>query len=66
MLAQHGIECEDRQQISMHRKDEADGDGYAIGGMVRSSFHDDYGNGMQNLVRHLANKYPLPNLERRV
>ena len=66
MLAQHGIECEDRQQISMHGKDEADGDGYAIGGMVRSSFRDDYGNGTQNLVRHLAYKYPLPNLERRV
>jgi hypothetical protein len=42
-----------------------DGDGSAVSGMVRCSFHDDYGDGTQNLVRHLAYKYPRPNLERR-
>ena len=65
MRARHGIECEDRRKISMHGKDVADGDGSAVGGMVRSSFHDDYGNGTLNLVRHLAFKYPRPNSERR-
>ena len=65
MMARHGIICEDRRKISMHGKDIADGDGSAVSGMVRSSFQDDYGKGTQNLVRHLAYKYPMPNLERR-
>ena len=33
--------------------------------MVKLSFRDDYGKGTQNLVRHLAYKHPLPNLEKR-
>jgi len=32
--------------------------------MVGNSFHDNYGEGTQNLVRHLAFKYPCPNIER--
>ncbi len=64
MRARHGIVFEDRRKITMHGKDVADGDGSAVSGMVKKSFHDDYGKGTQNLVRHLAQKYPRPNIER--
>ena len=43
----------------------ADGDGSAVKGMVRASFHYDYGKGTENIVCHLAHKYPRPKLERR-
>ena len=33
--------------------------------MVEKSFHDNYGGGTLNLVRHLAFKYPCPNIEQR-
>jgi len=48
----------------MHGKDVADGEGMAVKGMVKNSFHDYYGEETQNLVRHLAYKYPRPNIER--
>ena len=64
MQARHGIVCEDRRKVTMHGKDVADGDGAAVSGKVRKSFNDDYGSGSQNLVRHLASKYPLANVER--
>ena len=48
---------------SNHGKDIADGDGQALGGMVKGSFNDDYGPGSQNLVRHLAHKHPRPKTE---
>ena len=65
MKARHGMDFEDKRKRAMHGKDVADGDGSAVSGMVKNSFHDDYGSGTQNLVRHLAHKYPRPNLERR-
>lgn len=66
MNARHnGLENEDMRKRPHHGKDIADGDTAAAGGMVASSFHDDYGGGTQNLVRHLAFKYPCPNIERR-
>ena len=65
MNARHGIVCEDRRKITMHGKDVADGDGSAVSGMVKGLFKDDYGDGTQNLVRHLAYKHPRPNIERR-
>lgn len=65
MKCRHQIECEDRRKVSMHGKDVADGDGSAVSGMTKASFNDDYGGGTQNLVRHLAHKYPAPNLNRR-
>jgi len=65
MKSRHGLECEDRRKVSMHGKDIADGDGSAVKGMVKNSFDDDYGEGTQNLVRHLAQKYPRPKDERR-
>ena len=65
MTARHGIICEDRRKVTMHGKDLADGDGSAVSGMVKGSFNDNYGGGTQNLVRHLASKYPQPNVERR-
>ena len=43
----------------------ADGDGQALKGMVKRSYNDDYGPGTQNLVRHLAAKYPRPKVERK-
>ena len=61
MMACHTIECEDRRKVTMHGKDIANGDGLAVSGMVKSSFYDNYGNGTQNLVWHLAFKYPQPN-----
>ena len=64
MTARHGIICEDRRKVTMHGKDIADGDGSAVSGMVKKSFHDNYGKGTQNLVRHLASKYPHPNTDR--
>ena len=60
MQARHGIICEDRRKQSMHGKDRADGAAAAVGGKVRKSFNDDYGGGTQNLVRHLAWKFPFP------
>ena len=65
MKARHGFECEDKRKPSKHGKDIADGDAHAVGGMVKRSFNDDYGKGTQNLVRHLAYKYPAPKMERR-
>ena len=50
--------------IAKHGKDIADGDGQALGGMVKGSFKDDYGLGSQSLVRHLAHKHPRPKTER--
>lgn len=64
MTARHGIICEDLRKVTMHGKDIADGDGSAVSGMVKKSFYDDYGKGTQNLVRHLAHKYPQPKTER--
>ena len=42
----------------------ADGDGLAVSHIVKNSFHDNYGEGTQNLVRHLVYKYPRPIIER--
>ena len=56
MAARHGIPCKDRRKGSMHGKDVIDGDGSVVSGMVNGSFSDDYGEGTQNLVRHLAYK----------
>ena len=64
MTARHGIICEDQHKVTMHGKDIADGDGSAVSGMVKQSFYDDYRKGTQNLVRHLAHKYPQPKTER--
>ena len=64
MKSRHGMEIEDRQKITMHGKDIADGDGSAVSGMVKKSFDDNYGEGTRNLVRHLARKYPCPKTER--
>ena len=36
----------------------------AAGGMVRNSFHDNYGGKTQNLVHRPAFKHPCPNIER--
>ena len=58
MKARHGLECEDKRKPSNHGKDIADCDGQALKGMVKRSYNDDYGPGTQNLVRHLAAKYP--------
>ena len=49
----------------MHRKDIADEDGSAVSGMIKESFKDNYRLGTQNLLRHLAQKYPTPRVERR-
>ena len=43
MMACHDMICEDRHKITIHRKDIADGDGSALSGMVKGSFHDNYG-----------------------
>ena len=43
--------------------DIVDGDGSAVGDMVKKSSKDDYGLGTQNLVRHLACKYLKPKIE---
>ena len=59
------MECNNRRKVTMHRKDIADGDGSAVSGMVKGSFQDEYGKGTQNLVHHLAYKYPQLNTERR-
>jgi len=45
-------------------KDIADGDGSAVSGMVKKSFYNNCGKGTQNLVRHLAYKYPHPKTDR--
>ena len=63
-MARHGIECKDKRKPSKHSKDIVDGYAQVAGGMVKKSFNDDYGKGTQNLVRHLAAKYPSPNTER--
>ena len=65
MKACHGLECEDKRKPSNHGKDIADGDGQTLKGMVKRSYNDDYGPGTQNLVRHLAAKYPCPKVERK-
>ncbi len=65
MNARHSLICEEGLKVTMHGRDVANGDGSAVSGMVRGSFMDDYGGGTQNLVRHLAWKYPQPNIERR-
>ena len=62
----HGLDCEDRRKVTMHGKDIAYGDGSAVSDVVKGSFHDDFVEGMQNLVRHLAHKYPRPNTERHI
>ena len=36
-----------------------------MNGMVKRSYNDDNGPGTQNLVRHLAAKYPCPKVERK-
>ena len=64
MTARHNIIREDRHKVSMHGKDIADGDGSAVSGMVKKSCYDNYGKGTQNLVCHLAHKYPQPKTER--
>jgi hypothetical protein len=64
MGARHNIECEDCRNVAKHGKCNADGDTATVNGFVKRSFNDDYGNGTQNLVRHLAYKYPRPNVER--
>ena len=65
MKTRHDIECKDKRKPSKHGKDIADGDAQAVGGMVKRSFNDDYGEGTQNLVRHLASKYPAPKGDRK-
>ena len=60
----HGLKCEDKNKVTMHGKDIIDVDDSALSGMVEGSFHDDYGKGTQNLVRHLAQKNLWPNTER--
>ena len=60
MKAHHGLECEDKQKHSHHEKDTADGGAQALNGVVKRSYNDGYGPGTQNLVRHLAAKYPRP------
>ena len=35
MKARHSLESEDKQKVSMHGKDVADGDGSAVSGMVK-------------------------------
>ena len=64
MKSCHSLECEDRRKVTMHGEDIADGDGSTVTGMVKNLFDDDYGEGTQNLVYHLAKKYPCPNTER--
>ena len=58
MKACHGLECKDKRKPANHGKDTADGDAQALKGMIKRSYNDDYGPGTQNLVRHLAAKYP--------
>ena len=65
MNAHHDIEREDKQKPAKHGKDIADGDGQALDAMVKRSHNDDYDKGTQNLVRHLAAKYPRPKTERK-
>ena len=64
MKSRHGIEFEDRRQVTMHGKGMADGDGSAVKGNMKRLFNDNYGEGSRNLVRHLAAKYPSPNIKR--
>ena len=54
------MEMEDEWKIKKNGKDIADGDGQAVGGMVKYYFKDNYGEGSQSLVRHLAHKHPRP------
>ena len=65
MKSCHDIESEDKRKPANHGKDRADGGAQALSGMVKRSYNDDYGSGTQNLVRHLAAKYPRPKVERR-
>ena len=65
MNARHnGLNSEDLRQRPHHEGKRADGAVAAARGMVRNSFHDNYGEGTQNLVRHLTFKHPCPNIER--
>ena len=64
ITARHGIVCEDCRKVTMHGKDKSDGAGSTVNGMVKGSFHDDYGKGTQNLVWHLVYKHPRPNTDR--
>ena len=64
MTTRSGIICEDWCNVSIHGKDIADDDGSAMSGMVKKSFSDNYEKGTQNLVYHLAHKYPWPKTER--
>ena len=63
MKSRHGIACEDKFQVTTHGKGVADGDGSAVKGMVKKSFYDDHGEGSRNIIRHLAAKYPSPNVK---
>ena len=63
MKSRHGIECEDRRQVKMYGKGKDDDDGCAVKGMVKKSINDDYREGSRNLIRHLAAKYPSPNVK---
>ena len=47
----------------MHGRDITDGDGSAVSGMVKKYVYDNYRKGTQNLVHHLAHKYPQPKTE---
>ena len=58
MKLDHVTEFEDRRNVTMHGKDITDDNGSAVSGIVKKSFDNDYGEGSQKLVHHLATKYP--------
>ena len=51
------MECEVTQKPSKLEKGIADGDGHAVGYMIKNVFNENYGDGAQNLVRLLASKH---------
>ena len=60
MTAKHGFPFEDCRNPADHGKSRSDGQGHVAGANIANSFDDNYGDGTQNLVRHLAKKYPRP------
>ena len=66
MLARHGIACEDKQKPVKHSKDITYGDAQVAGRKTKKLSNDDYGRGTQNMVHHLASKYPRPKREQNI
>ena len=58
--ATHKIQFEDCQNVAHHGKCYDDGATHVIRSNIKKIFGHKYGEGMRNLVRHLAEHFPAP------